>query len=120
MGSFHRRVFLEWWKPKTAMGNGSAPPSFIRDVLLHPDMRFSGNDEEAMYVAMSVMAAGGDNTRMTINAFIMAMITRPEAQSRGREAVDRVCTDGVSLRLPQMSDLSAMPYVAAMIKEVLR
>ncbi|GFF37994.1 O-methylsterigmatocystin oxidoreductase [Aspergillus udagawae] len=121
MGSFHRHVFQEWWKPiKTAVSNGSAPPSFVRDVLLHPDMRYSGDDEEAMYLATSVMAAGGDNTRMTINVFIMAMATRPEAQARAREEIDRVCTDGESLRLPRMSDLPAMPYVAAMIKEVLR
>ncbi|KAI1497639.1 cytochrome P450 2C31 [Biscogniauxia marginata] len=121
MGSFHRLVFREWWKPiKTAVSKGTAPPSFVRDVLLHPDMRFSGDDEEAMYLATSVMAAGGDNTRMTINTFIMAMVTRPEAQARAREEVDRVCTDGEALRLPRMSDLSEMPYIASMIKEVLR
>ena len=121
MGSFHRRVFQEWWKPvKTAVANGSAPPSFVRDVLLHPDMRYSGDDEEAMYLATSVMAAGGDNTRMTINVFIMAMVTRPQAQARARQEIDRVCTDGGSLRLPRMTDLSEMPYVGAMIKEVLR
>lgn len=73
-----------------------------------------------MYLATSVMAAGGDNTRMTINTFIMAMITHPEAQARAREEIDRVCTDGDSLRLPQMSDLSEMPYIAAMVKEALR
>lgn len=121
MGSFHRRVFQDWWKPiKAAVTDGSAPPSFVRDVLLHPDVRFSGDDEEAMYLATSVMAAGGDNTRMTMNVFIMAMISRPEAQERARKEIDSVCTDGNSLRLPQMSDLSKMPYVAAMIKEVLR
>ena len=121
MGSFHRRVFQEWWKPvKAAVSNGSAPPSFVRDVLLHPDMRYSGDDEEAMYLATSVMAAGGDNTRMTINVFIMAMVTRPQAQARARQEIDRVCTDGESLRLPRMTDLSEMPYVGAMIKEALR
>lgn len=121
MGTFHRRVFQEWWKPvKAAVSNGSAPPSFVRDVLLHPDMKFSGDDEEAMYLATSIMAAGGDNTRMSINTFVMAMVTRPEAQKRAREEVDRVCTDGDSLRLPRMSDLSEMPYIASMIKEVLR
>ncbi|KAF3355344.1 hypothetical protein VdG1_04177 [Verticillium dahliae VDG1] len=83
-------------------------------------VRFAGDDEEAMYLATSVMAAGGDNTRMTINVFVMAMVTRPEAQARAREEIERVCNDGASLRLPQMSDLPAMPYVAAMIKEVLR
>ncbi|KAI1431251.1 cytochrome P450 [Xylaria sp. CBS 124048] len=121
MGSFHRRVFWQWWEPiKAAVSNGSAPASFVRDVLLHPDVKFSGNDEEAMYLATSVMAAGGDNTRMTINTFIMAMIARPEAQRRARAEVDRVCTDGETLRLPQMTDLEDMPYIAAMIKEVLR
>lgn len=121
MGAFHRHIFQEWWKPiKAAVSRGVSPPSFVRDVLLHPDVRYAGDDEEAMYLATSVMAAGGDNTRMTINTFIMAMTTRPEAQKRAREEVDQVCTDGDSLRLPRMSDLSEMPYVAAMIKEVLR
>ncbi|GAP84617.2 putative cytochrome P450 [Rosellinia necatrix] len=121
MGAFHHRVFQEWWKPvQAAVSNGSAPPSFVRDVLLHPDMRFAGDDEEAMYLATSVMAAGGDNTRMSINTFVMAMITHPEAQKRARGEVDRVCTRGTSLRLPRMSDLSDMPYIASMIKEVLR
>lgn len=121
MGSFHRRVFQQWWDPiRAAVSKGSAPPSFVRDVLLHPDTRYSGDDEEAMYLATSVMAAGGDNTRMTINTFIMAMITHPEAQVRAREEIDRVCTSGGSPRLPRMSDLLEMPYVAAMIKETLR
>lgn len=121
MGSFHRRVFQQWWDPiRAAVSKGSAPPSFVRDVLLHPDTRYSGDDEEAMYLATSVMAAGGDNTRMTINTFIMAIITQPEAQAQAREEIDRVCTSGGSLRLPWMSDLLEMPYVAAMIKETLR
>ncbi|KAF3345839.1 hypothetical protein VD0004_g8335 [Verticillium dahliae] len=121
MGAFHRSVFQAWWDPvRTAVVDGAAPPSFVRDVLLHPEVRFAGDDEEAMYLATSVMAAGGDNTRMTINVFVMAMVTRPEAQARAREEIERVCNDGASLRLPQMSDLPAMPYVAAMIKEVLR
>lgn len=121
MGSFHRRVFHDWWTPiRAAVADGSAPPSFVRDVLLHPDMRFSGDDEEAMYLATSVMAAGGDNTRMTMNVFIMAMVTNPEVQARARAEVDQVCTQSGSLRLPCMSDLEEMPYVAAMIKEVLR
>ncbi|KAM0507798.1 hypothetical protein ACHAQF_003637 [Verticillium nonalfalfae] len=121
MGAFHRGVFQAWWDPiRRAVDEGAAPPSFVRDVLLHPDVRFAGDDEEAMYLATSVMAAGGDNTRMTINVFVMAMATRPEAQARAREEIDGVCTNGAALRLPQMADLPAMPYVSAMIKEVLR
>jgi cytochrome P450 len=121
MGAFHRRVFWDWFRPiQDAVRKGCAPPSFVRDVLLHPDTKYAGDEEEAMYLATSVMAAGGDNTRMSINTFIMAMVTRQEAQKKAREELDRVCTDGDSLRLPRMSDLPQMPYIAAMIKEVLR
>ena len=100
------------------MSKGSAPPSFVCDVLLHPDMRYSDDDEETMYLATSVMAADGYNTRMTINTFIMAMITHPEAQARAREEINRVCTSGGSLRLPRMSDLLEMPYVAPFITSI--
>ncbi|KAI0868779.1 cytochrome P450 2C31 [Hypoxylon argillaceum] len=123
MGAFHYNVFQEWWKPVQAAvrnNTSSAPSSFVRDVLLHPDMRFAGDDEEAMYLAMSVIAAGGDNTRMTMNTFVMAMATRPGVQKQARTEADRVCTHGTSLRLPRMSDLPDMPYIASMIKEVLR
>jgi len=121
MGAFHRRVFQQWWEPvQKAVTKGSAPPSFVRDVLLHPETKYAGDDEEAMYLATSVMAAGGDNTRMTINTFIMAMISRPEVQKRAQEEADHVCNDGDRLRLPRMTDLPEMPYVEAMIKEVLR
>ncbi|KAF1919306.1 cytochrome P450 [Ampelomyces quisqualis] len=121
MGAFHHQIIGEWWKPiKTAVTNGTAPPSFVRDVLLHPEIKYTGTNEEAMYLAASIMAAGGDNTRMSINIFVMAMVTRPEVQKQGRDEVDRLCTDGESLRLPCMSDLSEMPYVASMIKEVMR
>lgn len=89
MGSFHRHVFQQWWDPiRAAVSEGSAPPSFVRDVLLHPDTRYSGDDEEAMYLATSIMAAGGDSTRMAINTFIMAMITHPEVQAPAREEID--------------------------------
>lgn len=121
MGAFHRRVFQQWWQPiSAAVRDDSAPPSFVRDILLHPDMRYAGDDEEAMYLATSVRAAGGDNTRMTTNVFIMAMVANPEAQAWARAEVNRVCTKGDSPRLPHMSDMSEMPYVAAMIKEILR
>ena len=121
MGAFHRRVFQQWWDLiRAAVSKNSAPLSFVRDVLLHPDTRYSGDDEETMYLATSVMATGDDNTRMTINTFIMAMVTHPEAQTHAREEIDRVCTNDDSFRLPRMSDLLKMPYVAAMIKEILR
>ncbi|TVY81707.1 Cytochrome P450 monooxygenase patH [Lachnellula suecica] len=121
MGAFHRKVFLDWWTPVvTAIDNGVAPASFTRDTLLHPDTKYQGTREEAMYLATSVMAAGGDNTRMTLNTFVMAMISYPAAQRRLQAELDACCGTGESLRLPTLSDMSSMPYCAAMVKEVLR
>jgi hypothetical protein len=64
MGDFHRSVFVSWWTPVAAAVIASiAFPSFTRDTLLHPDTKYQGIREEAMYLATSIMAAGSDNTR---------------------------------------------------------
>ncbi|TAQ90978.1 hypothetical protein B7494_g699 [Chlorociboria aeruginascens] len=119
MGAFHRRIFSEWWRPiQQSVEHGTAGPSFVRDVLLHPDVRYKGDDEEAMYLATSIMAAGGDNPRMTLNTFVMASICFPEVIKRARAEVDSIC--GNPLRLPLVADMMDMPYVCAMIKEILR
>ena len=119
MGKFHRRVFWNWWEPvAVAVRNGTAPASFVRDVLLNPETGFQGSEEDAMYLATSVMAAGGDNIRMTLNTFAMAVICYPDIFLRARAEVDMLC--GEAERLPSMSDMSSMPYLAALIKEVLR
>ncbi|GMF76985.1 unnamed protein product [Aspergillus oryzae] len=122
MGDFHHSVFKSWWDPiRDAVRQGTANPGFVRDTLLHPDMRYKGTEEEAMYLATSVIAAGSDNTRMALNTFIMAMISHPETMARARQQLDAVCIneDG-TLRLPGMADFDRLPYLAAMVKEVLR
>ena len=121
MGEFHRSVFVAWWTPvAAAVEAGVASPSFVRDTLLHPDTKYQGSREEAMYLATSVMAAGGDNTRMTMNTFLMAMISYPSALKRLQAELDACCGAGDSLRLPTLSDMAVLPYCAAMVKEVLR
>jgi cytochrome P450 len=121
MGEFHRNVFLAWWTPvAAAVDTGVASPSFTRDTLLHPDTMYKGDHEEAMYLATSVMAAGGDNERMTMNTFVMAMISYPTAQRKLQAELDECCGTSENLRLPTLSDMSSLPYCAAIIKEVLR
>lgn len=121
MGRFHRKVFEDWWNPvQAAVKSGTARACFVRDTLLHPETRYRGDEEEAMYLATSIIAAGGDNTRMTLNTFIMAMISHPHILERARAEIDSICADGQSLRLPGMNDVDRLPYVCAMVKEVLR
>ena len=119
VGQTHYDVFLSWWKPvKQAIADGTAPPSFVRDTLLHRETKYTGGDDEAMYLAMSIISAGSDNTRITLNVFVMAALCFPETIQKAREEVDQVC--GNAKRLPGVKDMDKMPYMCAVVKEVLR
>lgn len=119
VGQSHYEVFQTWWKPvKQAVTNGTAPSSFVRDTLLHKDTRYSGNDEQAMYVAMSIIGAGSDNPRLAMNTFVMAALCYPSAFQKARNEIDCICD--FADRLPTIDDIDRMPFICAMVKEVLR
>ncbi|PWY77889.1 cytochrome P450 [Aspergillus eucalypticola CBS 122712] len=114
----HRSGLIDWFPeldrlPREKVGDwneeveqGTAPPSWVRDVLLHPDTKFTGDDQEAMYVALQLLEAGSDTTR--------------EVFQKAREEVDRLCGNDGSLRLPGIDDLENLPYICALIKDILR
>ena len=52
-----------------------------------------------------------------LQTFFLAMVLHPEAQRKAQDELDRVVgTD----RLPDFTDEPALPYVTALMKEVLR
>ena len=51
-----------------------------------------------------------------IHSFLLAMSCFPEVQIKAQAELDRV----VSGRLPDFSDMEGLPYLSAVIKEVLR
>ncbi|KAI9927605.1 hypothetical protein MW887_003225 [Aspergillus wentii] len=119
LGEWNYEVYRSWWVPvREKIEAGTAPPSFVRDTLLHKDTRFKGDDQEAMYVAMQLIEAGSDTTREALNIFAMAALCYPDVFRRAREDVDRVCGD--AMRLPGLNDMEELPYICAMIKELLR
>lgn len=114
-------VYKTWWDPvKKKVDNNTAPPSFVRDVLLHPDTKYTGDDDDAMYVAMQLVEAGSDTTRMVLNVAFMAALEHPNAFAKAREEVDRVCGKDEKARLPTLADLEDLKYICAMAKEVMR
>ena len=52
-----------------------------------------------------------------MQAFFLAMAMHPEAQKKAQEELDRVIG---SERLPEFEDRSSLPYLSALLKEVLR
>lgn len=120
MGQAHHDIYLTWWKPlKQAVMDGTAPASFTRDILLHKDTGYKGNDEDAMYLSTSIVGGGSDNPRKLLNTFVMAALCHPSILVKARREIDGLCGSQAE-RLPNMLDMANMPYICALIKELLR
>ncbi|KAL4894872.1 cytochrome P450 [Aspergillus ambiguus] len=120
LGDWNEEVYKSWWIPvREKVEQGAAPPSWVRDVLLHPDTQFTGTDKEAMYVALQLLEAGSDTTREALNIFAMSAICHPEKFQKARAEVDRIC-DSNGMRLPGIGDMEQLRYICAMVKELLR
>lgn len=123
LGQWNYEVYRSWWVPvREKIKAGVAPPSFVRDVLLNKETKFTGNDEQAMYVAMQLIEAGSDTTREALNIFAMSALCHPDKFQKAREEVDKFCGVGnaADMRLPGVEDMEHLPYICAMIKELLR
>lgn len=121
LGRWNYELYSKWYNPvKEKVRAGTAPASFVRDYLMHPDTRFKGDDDDLMYVAMQLIEAGSDTTREALNIMAMAALEVPEVFAKARAQVDRVCGVGQAARLPVLEDMESLRYICAMGKEVLR
>ncbi|KAH9893508.1 CyP450 monooxygenase [Cubamyces lactineus] len=103
-----------------AMSQGDANPSMLNQLLDDvADVHGTTGVTEDIAKEISAVAfiAGADTTIATLTAFFCAMILYPEAQKRAQEELDAVVGQD---RLPQLTDRKSMPYVNAVVKELLR
>ncbi|KAF8191999.1 cytochrome P450 [Mycena galopus ATCC 62051] len=131
-GADFRRKAEEWKKLARAMVDvpytetkrqvdcGTAPRSFTSDAL-HTLRRSDGSiyygEEEIKASAGTMFGAGADTTVSSLSTFFLAMLDNPEAQRKAQTEIDAV-TGGKYL--PDFDDEVAMPYVSALVMEVLR
>lgn len=100
---------------KIRVAAGTAVPCMATQLL---DEKKSHEDEDHITgVAGSLFQAGSDTSASALSAFILAMILYPEVQKTAQSEIDAVIG---SDRLPFFSDLEKLPYVNALVKEVLR
>ncbi|EIW58796.1 cytochrome P450 [Trametes versicolor FP-101664 SS1] len=74
-------------------------------------------DELSRNVTATIYAAGSDTTNAAVHAFVLAMAMFPEAQRKAQAELDAVVGPD---RLPDFADQKSLPYVSALMKEVLR
>nr|BED42941.1 cytochrome P450 monooxygenase [Trametes versicolor] len=101
---------------KRQVDAGVAPKSFTSDLLYEPPEERS-RDEDIKWAATAVYSGQSDTTIAALSTFILCMMLFPEVQRKAQAEVDAVIGGD---RLPRIADRDALPYVGAVLKEVLR
>ncbi|KZO94968.1 cytochrome P450 [Calocera viscosa TUFC12733] len=100
---------------KDRMRAGIALPSMTAQLL---ETRKPNTDEEHIKNAVGALYGGGvDTTPSALTSFIMAMTLYPDVQKKAQEELDHVVGKE---RLPTFADRPNLPYMNAVVKEVLR
>ncbi|KAF8799114.1 cytochrome P450 [Phlegmacium glaucopus] len=101
-----------------AMASGRARPSFTSVALGDVDESLDIDHQREVIkdTAGLVFAGGSDTTVSATHTFFLAMVCFPEIQMKAQAELDRV----VSGRLPDFDDMEDLPYISALVKEVLR
>jgi cytochrome P450 len=70
-----------------------------------------------MRAACSMFSAGSEKIVASITSFVLCMALHPSVQQRAQNEIDAV-TGGK--RLPSLSDVSNLPYIQCLVREVMR
>ena len=115
---YDSKVYLELWERlKKEVDAGTARDSFCKQFYLDDPSKNGIDDLLAAYTCGGLIEAGSETTATTINNWILAMTKFPAAQKKAQEEIDRVVGGD---RLPTFDDENNLPYIRAMVKEVLR
>ncbi|KAF5319657.1 hypothetical protein D9619_008644 [Psilocybe cf. subviscida] len=108
-----KEVPLKWVQKN--MEAGTQP-----SCLVSENLPLCKTDEELVSlqeIAALVYAAAADTTTAALEAFFHAMTICPDVQRRAQQELDTVVG---SNRLPNYDDWDSMPYIEALVREVLR
>ncbi|KAE8164000.1 cytochrome P450 [Aspergillus tamarii] len=95
-------------------------PSFLAGLLQkNVSQSGPGSYEETVikWAAASFYGGGSDTTVSTMSSFFLVMALFPEVQRKAQAEIDRVVGPD---RLPSFQDRESLPYINAMVKEILR
>ena len=105
-----------WLKVKEQIKDNTIKPCFCEE-LAEQQEKEGFSDDQAAYIAGTLLEAGSDTTSSTLYAFVQAMLIYPEVQQKAFEEIERVVGGD---RLPNMDDDQDLPYIRACMKESLR
>jgi cytochrome P450 len=105
---------------KKNIAAGVATRSMVSDCLAQIDEKDDQVKQEAAIKAAAATSfiAGFESSSSILHTFILAMILYPEVQAKGQAEIDSVI--GATSRLPEFDDRPLLPYVDAILRELLR
>ncbi|KZV67267.1 cytochrome P450 [Peniophora sp. CONT] len=86
-------------------------------TLIHDIDRHGLSAQENSWLATSLYEAGADTTRAVLSWWTLAMLAYPEVQQRAQDELDTVVGRA---RVPTFADMPNLPYISAMVKEIIR
>ncbi|PBK94480.1 cytochrome P450 [Armillaria gallica] len=101
---------------KDRVAKGDERPS-LASTLIQDAGRHNLTEKENSWLAATMYAGGSDTSSATMSWWTLAMVVYPETQKRAQAELDAVVGRD---RLPSFADYEHLPYIRAMIKEILR
>ncbi|KAF7436040.1 hypothetical protein PC9H_002866 [Pleurotus ostreatus] len=103
----------------SAQADGIPNDSFVTRCLQNIDEKqdIAAQERVIRQVGAGIFIGGTDTTVSTLDTFILAMVMHPEVQARAQKEIDAVLGGN---RLPLYEDDERLPYIAAILREVLR
>ncbi|KAF7373039.1 Cytochrome P450 [Mycena sanguinolenta] len=112
---------LPFTEAKQNMATGAARTSFtsMNLALLEDSTGIELEEQEAVIkaTAANMYIGGADTTVSAMGSFILAMLFNPEVRKKAQAEIDSVIGPG---QLPGFADKPTLPYISAIVKEVLR
>lgn len=102
---------------KKQVAKGVAVPSFTSSLVERNPHPTPEEEDIYKWVSTGFYSGGADTTVSAISSFFLAMVLYPKVQKKAREELISVV--GRS-RLPNFKDRERLPYIEALLSEVLR
>ncbi|KAJ3558414.1 hypothetical protein NM688_g942 [Phlebia brevispora] len=96
--------------------NGIARPS-LASSMIEKQGKYGLSEEEIAWLPGIIYLTGAETTGGTLFVFLLAMVLFPDVLKRAQAEVDAVVSRE---RMPSFEDQRNLPYIEAMVKEVLR
>ncbi|KAJ4474244.1 cytochrome P450 [Lentinula aciculospora] len=105
---------------KRRITDGNFHPSFVSLILSSEEVQGDINTEDFQemmkWISGTMFMAAAESTTSTVRVFFKAMARFPAVQVQAQEELDRV----LGTRLPTMNDRASLPYLNALLQEVIR